>query len=192
MSINEKLVEMTKGECQVCGIELDDKRRYYCDEHKVASKYQARIGEANTETIEIEKPKKTNKKDSSKLQTEMSDILLPILGGLINSWFLSPIDALDLDDDNTNKIINEYAISDEELAMIIKPVIRLLLTSDLTKNVSSKVVENSDIVEALSTAISIYQRQVSLKELVNNAINRQNQTNQSLIPSSPNGFIGSF
>lgn len=191
MSITEKLGEMNKGFCQVCNIELDDKRRYYCDEHKANSKYQIRIGEANTESIEIEKPKKTtSKKDNAKLQSDLSDVLLPILGGLINAWFLSPIDQLQLDDATQNKIIQDFAITDQELEILVKPIIRILLTSEATKSVSSKVVENSDVVEAISTGFIIYQRQMELRKIVENAINQSNSQNQEFTAST--GFIGGF
>lgn len=133
------------GLCKVCGIELDDRRRSYCDEHagtKVVAK---------SNRVASEKPK-----DSPNVKKYQQFVakLLAILSTLIVYQMLKRHKVRgDLD-----QITQDMEMTDEEAEDIAGPIGRLLVSHNSTARALKPLVDNSDIIEAGAALFTWYRR----------------------------------
>ncbi len=171
-NINNGTASMKKGFCQVCDIELEDKRRFYCDEHRDRSAYaNQKFGPAGAPEIIDAKSKKTSEKVVSsspkKAAEELTNLVVPLVFSFINMQWLAPLSVIK-DEQMLAQAVDMYSITEQEMNAIAKPLFSIAVNTVPGAKVAKWVLDNRDQAEMLVAISGLIQRRIQMRELVEN------------------------
>lgn len=173
---------MERGVCAVCGKELPDKRRYYCEEHKP----ERATKEAEPEELSsVGGVLKSLNAPAPKLLGKFGSTFDPIIVLVLNTVLLSPIDALP--EDMQGPLISELSVTDEDVETLMRPIWRIFLSSGIGKKHGASIIENSDVISSIVVLIDISQKQKKVRNLIN-ALNQPVEANASEQIRNGNAF----
>jgi hypothetical protein len=155
--IQDAVSGMTRGRCQVCGVEVDG-RSYYCSEHKRAkpSKKQTPTTILVDSVEPIDKaPKTITGEHYWKVFGEAI-----VLG--VNWVILKPLDQFD----DAEALGEALMTPKEEVEAVAKPVLRLFAQTPISKRFGGQIIENADLVGALLGAWAIMDRVKTVQRIV--------------------------
>ncbi len=155
--IQDAVSGMTRGRCQVCGIEVDG-RSYYCAEHKPVKKEKKRTPQAIlVDSVDpVDKaPKFITGEHYWKVFGEAI-----VLG--VNWVILKPLDQFD----DAEALGEALMTPKEEIEAVTKPVLRLFSQTPISKRYGGKIIEHADVLGAFLAAGAIMDRVKTVRRIV--------------------------
>lgn len=145
-------IDVGKGFCRVCGVELDDKRKRWCDDHKGQGNKLPKIS-SNKE------PRKGKTAATSELTTVFGKLLLLITAAY--AW--SQLRRMNVRDPG-GAFAESLAMTDDEAESVARPIARAFNSSPVGVRYGRKIVDNSDLIDAGFALYEWYQRQSQMLE----------------------------
>ncbi len=155
--IQDAVSGMTRGRCQVCGVEVDG-RSYYCSEHKPPKREKKQTPRAIlVDSVEpVDKaPKIITGEHYWKVFGEAI-----VLG--VNWLILKPLDQFE----DAEALGEALMTPKDEVEALAKPVLRLFAQTPVSRKYGGKIIEHADLVGALMAAWSIMDRAKTVQKIV--------------------------
>lgn len=165
-------INVGAGFCKVCGKELDDGRKRYCDDHKGSQGKLPKVGSTKDRSAGSKAGKTAA---TSELTTVFGKILLLITAAY--AW--SQLRRMQVRDPG-GAFAEALAMTDEEADAVARPIARAFNSSAAGVRYGRKIVDNSDLIDAGFALYEWYQRQTQMLEGLAQQVRK---TNTQFAPS---------